>query len=199
MEEQNKTTAQINENNIKTKKSGITVTKKIVGIALFAAISYALSFLEFPIFPATSFLKLDFSSVMTLLAGFMYGPISAVAVAGIKEGICVFTKSSTAGIGELANFLVIVSFVLLPAVLYRYRKGIKVVILSLSVACVIETGVALLTNRFILFPLYMGGGAESVFNSVWYYILAFNMIKTISVSILTLLLYKRIKALVKLF
>ena len=189
-------TTENGEVKVKTKKP-ITLTKTLVGIAVFAALSYALSFLEFPIFPATSFLKLDFSSVMTLLAGFIYGPISAIAVAAIKEGICVFTKSSTAGIGELANFLVAISFVLVPAITYRYKKGFKLVVLVLAIGCILQTAVATVLNRFLLFPLYMGAGAQAVFNSVWYYIVAFNMIKTVAVSIITILLYKRISYLIK--
>ena len=46
----------------------IGVTKKLVGTAVFAALSFVVSFLEFPIFPATGFLKLDFSAVFTTLA-----------------------------------------------------------------------------------------------------------------------------------
>ena len=195
--ENNKTT-ETNEQAVKNKKP-ITITKKLVGIAVFAALSYVLSIFEFPIFPATSFLKLDFSSVMTLLSGFIYGPISAIIVAGIKEGICAITKSSSAGIGELANFLMVVSFIAIPSITYRYKKGFKTVALLLGIACLVQTSVALLLNRFVIFPLYMGNGAQSVFNSVWYYIIAFNMIKTVSVSILTILLYKRISYLVKRF
>ena len=198
--QENEQTVNTESENAKIKvknKKPITLTKTLVGIAVFAALSYALSLLEFPIFPATSFLKLDFSSVMTLLAGFIYGPISAVAVAGIKEGICVFTKSSTAGIGELANFLVAISFVLVPSITYRYKKGFKLVVLLLAIGCILQTAVATVLNRFLLFPLYMGAGAEAVFNSVWYYIVAFNLIKTVAVSIVTILLYKRISYLIK--
>ena len=61
------------------------ITRQIVGTALFAALSFAVSLLEFPIFPAASFLKLDFSAVFVLLGGFMYGPIAGIIVCAVKE------------------------------------------------------------------------------------------------------------------
>jgi len=173
------------------------VTKILVGTAVFAALSYVVSFLEFPIFPATGFLKLDFSAVFTTLAGFIFGPVSGVAVCGIKELICVFTKSSTGGIGELANFIVTSGFILIPTVVYRFKKGIKTVIITLSAGCVVQVGLALLANRFVNFPLFMGDSAPQVFASVWHFVMLFNLIKSIAVSTLTILLYKRVSYLIK--
>lgn len=175
----------------------IGVTKKLVGTAVFAALSFVVSFLEFPIFPATGFLKLDFSAVFTTLAGFIFGPVSGVAVCAIKELICFFTKSSTGGVGEIANFIVTTGYILIPTVVYKYRKGIKTVILTLLAGCIVQVGLALLANRFVNFPLFMGDSAKAVFDSVWYYVLLFNLIKTVSISILTILLYKRVSHLIK--
>ena len=179
----------------------ITVTKKIAGIAVFAALSFVVSFLEFPIFPAASFLKLDFSSVFTLLAGFIYGPVSGIAVCAVKELLCV-TKSSTGGVGEIANFIVTVCFMIIPAVTYRFKKGFGTVAITLAAGCVLENFAALIANRFINFPLYMGGDmtvAVNMFNQLWPYIVLFNLIKTVAVSIITILLYKKVSSLIKRF
>lgn len=174
------------------------VTKKLVGTAVFAALSYVISFLEFPIFPATGFLKLDFSAVFTTLAGFIFGPVSGVIVCAVKELICFATKSSTGGVGEIANFIVTCGYILIPTIVYRYRKGIKTVVITLAAGCIVQAGLALLANRFINFPLFMGDSAKAVFDSVWHYVLLFNIIKTVSISILTILLYKRVSHLIKL-
>ena len=163
----------------------ISSTKKLVFTAMLSALSYGVSFLEFPIFPMAPFLKLDFSSVFILLVGFMFGPLYGVGACSIKELICFITKSSTGGVGEIANFLVISAFILLPSILYNYKKGIKNVIISLVGACLIQVGVALLVNRFINFPLYMGealfvGGPISIgaFSNLWIFVLLFNLIPT---------------------
>ncbi len=178
-------------------KKNISTTKKLVGTAVFSALAYVVSFLEFPIFPATPFLKLDFSAVFILLAGFTFGVEYGIVACAIKELICFLTKTSTGGVGEIANFLVIASFILLPCLLYRFRKGIKTVIFSLIIACIIQIIVALIVNRYINFPLYMGEGAKEAFNAWWHFILLFNLIKSVANSTVTVLLYKRISRLIK--
>ena len=178
-------------------KQIISSTKKLVGTAVFAALAYVVSMLEFPIFPATPFLKLDFSAVFLLLAGFIFGTIYGISACAVKELICVITKSSTGGVGELANFLVIGAYILIPTLVYHYKKGIKVVILTLIVACFVQVCLSLLVNRYINFPLYMGGGAKAFFQSVWQFVALFNLIKTVAISVLTILLYKKLSALIK--
>lgn len=170
-------------------------TKIIAGTGIFTALSFLVSFLEFPIFPATSFLQIDFSAVFTLLSGFVFGPVSAIIVSLIKELLrFLINPGSSGGIGELANFIITLSYVLLPTVLYRKIKGIKVVIITLVISSVFASGVALLTNKFILFPLY---GFSQFFASVWWYVLLFNLIKYFAVSLLTFIIYKRVSIFIK--
>lgn len=173
------------------------ITKQIVGVALSSALSFVVSLLEFPIFPAASFLKLDFSAVFVLLGGFMYGPLSGVIICALKELIRFIFGSSTGGVGEIANFLVIFSLIIVPTTVYRFKKGLPVVIITLIIGVLCMTGTALISNRFIMFPLYMGGGAAAAFNSLWYYIIFFNLIKGVAVSAIVFLLYKRLSALFK--
>lgn len=167
-------------------------TKKIVGTALFAALSFVVSLLEFPIFPAAGFLKLDFSAVFILLGGFMYGPIAGIIICAVKELIRFVMGSGTGGIGEIANFLVTTSFIIVPTVVYRFRTGIKTVLITMAAGIVLQVGVALLSNRFIMFPLYMGNGAADAFNSLWHFVALFNLIKGAAISVIVFLLYKRV-------
>ena len=173
------------------------ITRQIVGTALFAALSFAVSLLEFPIFPAASFLKLDFSAVFVLLGGFMYGPIAGIIICAVKELIRFAMGSGTGGVGEIANFLVIFSLIIVPITVYRFKKGLPMVIITLIIGVLCMTGTALVSNRFIMFPLYMGDGAVSAFYSLWYYIIFFNLIKGVAVSTIVFLLYKRLSALFK--
>ena len=100
-----------------------SLIKCIAGTGIFAALAYLLSFLEFAIFPTAGFLKLDFSAVFILLGAFAFGPLYGVIICAVKELLCFLTKSTTGGVGEIANFLVICAFILLPSIIYRYRKG----------------------------------------------------------------------------
>ena len=192
-----KTEEQIKNAQKNDKKESVSTTKKLVGTATFAALAYVISFFEFPIFSISPFLKLDFSAVFVLLSGFLFGPIFGITTCLVKEFICFATKSSTGGVGEIANFLVISGFILLPTLIYKYRKGIKTVLLTLVIACLIQVILSLLVNRFINFPLYMGDKASEVFGQLWWAVLLFNLIKSVSISAITLLFYKRISLLIK--
>lgn len=171
-------------------------TKILAGSAVFAALAYVVSFFEFPVFPAASFLKLDFSNVFTLLAGFLFGPVPAVAVSAVKELICFLTKSSTGGVGEIANFLLTVSFIAVPSVAYRYKKGFGMVCVYLVCGVILQTAMALVVNKFINFPLF--ALPSSMFDQLWPFIVYFNLIKGAAISAIVLLLYKQVSRLFKL-
>ena len=179
--------------------------KRLALMAVFVALSYAVSFLEIPLpLFGASFLQLDFGNVFIVLISFLLGPVEGALVCLMKEGLRCLTSSSMCA-GELANFLMTCSYILLPSILYQYRRTLKTVIFSLSASCVIATGVALLANRFIIFPAYaylMGGyifgmTVQEAFSAFWVGILLFNLIKTVSVGILTMLLYKRLSNFLK--
>ena len=183
----------------------VFTTKNIAGMAVFAALSFVVYLIEIPIFAGTpaSFLELDLSNVFVMLAGFMYGPIPAVIITVVKELIHI-TVGSTGGVGELANIIITTSYVLVPSIVYYYKKGIKTVIITLLIACVVQTGISLLVNKFINFPFFMGSvpfvpteTSNSMFSMLWTYVLAFNAIKSVVISLITLLLYKRISYLFK--
>ena len=171
-------------------------TKILAGSAVFAALAYVVSFFEFPVFPAASFLKLDFSNVFTLLAGFLFGPLPAVAVSAVKELICFLTKSSTGGVGEIANFLLTVSFIAVPSVAYRYKKGFGWACVYLACGVILQTAMALVVNKFINFPLF--ALPSSMFDQLWPFIVYFNLIKGVAISAIVLLLYKQVSRLFKL-
>ena len=166
--------------------------KNISKIAIFSAISYIVSFFEFPLFPTAPFLKIDFSNVFVLIGGFSLGPISGIIIFLVKELLSMITSQSLV-VGQVANFLIGACFILLPTIVYKYKKGIKPVIITLILASVIHVIAGLLANRFINFPLY--GLSSEDFYSLFYVILAFNLIKAVAVSLITVILYKRVKKL----
>lgn len=172
--------------------------KRLALIAVFTALAYGISFLEFPIFPAVSFLKLDFSFAIMLIASYMLGALSGEVI------VVVFTLlklplSQTGMVGDLANFVMAQFFVVLPSMIYYYRRKFSVVAFSLVGATAIISALSLVTNRYMLLPMYMVSGAEEFFMQVWYYIVLFNVIKGVSNGIITILLYKRLKKLLHKF
>lgn len=166
--------------------------KKLALIAAFTALAFGASFLDFPIFPAAPFLKLDFSFAIMLIAAYMLGALSGEII------VIVFTLlklpfSQTGMIGEAANFIMAQFFVVLPALVYGLKRRFSVVIVSLCSSAVIISALSLLVNRYFLFPFYMQDGAASFFADVWYFVLLFNVIKCAANAVITVLLYKRLK------
>ena len=178
----------------------IFTTKNIAGMAVFSALAFVIYLLEIPIFAGTpaSFLELDLSNVFVMLGGFMYGPIPALIITVVKEAIHI-AVGSTGGVGELANVIITASYVLLPSIVYRYKKGFKTVVITLVCACVIQIIASLLVNKFINFPFFTGSipfvptpTSNGMFSSLWGYITAFNAIKSVVISVVTILLYKKV-------
>ena len=174
------------------KKRYPITAKRLALTAMFAAVSYGLSFLEFPVFPAAPFLKLDFSFSMQLIGAYILGPLLGEAIVLIVQ-LLRLLSSSTGGIGELANFIAATCFVCVPSLLYSFRKGLPMVFLSMAAGTALQIGASLLSNRFLTFPLYMGSGAKSAFESFFGIIVAFNAIKCLANAAITFLLYKRLK------
>ena len=170
--------------------------KRIALMAIFTALSFVVSMLEFPIFPQAEFLKLDFGNVFIMLIGFLLGPVEGMIVLVIKE-LLYIPVGGTGGVGQLANIIVTSSFLLVPSISYKFHKGLKTVIPALFIGCVLASGMALLSNRFILIPAFGIADPTAYFKKVWMYILAFNLAKTTAISIVTILLYKRLSAFLK--
>ncbi len=167
--------------------------KLIAKMGIFTALSFALTFIEFPIFPITPFLKLDFSNVFVLIGGFSLGTIPGVIILVVKESLCLL-KSSTV-VGQLANLIIGLCFTLVPFILYDLKRTFFRVIIGLLIGVLLMSSMSLVVNRYINFPLY--GAPDSAFLSMWHFVLFFNLIKSVTISVITLLLYKRVKGLIK--
>lgn len=193
----------------------ILTTKKIVVIGMFSAISTVLMILDFPVPFAPPFYKMDFSELPAMIAGFAYGPVAGVLVEFIKIVIKVLIKgTSTAFVGELANFVIGCGLILPAAIIYRMHKTRKVAIVSCVVGTIVITVVGTLFNAFYLLPAFcklygmpmeaiigMGAKVNSSINSVTTLVLfavaPLNLIKGAVNSLITLLVYKRLRALIK--
>lgn len=179
--------------------------KRLALMGVFVALSYVVSFIEIPLpLFGAEFLKLDFGNVFITLIAFLLGPLEGILVCLLKESLrCIGSSSLCAG--ELANFIITGSYILLPSIMYQRRKNLKTVITTLTISCFIATCVALIVNRLLVFPAYaylFGGNifgmtVREAFAAFWLGILLFNCIKTIAVALCTMLLYKRLSNFLK--
>jgi len=188
-------------------KNYFTATR-MAYLAVFTAIAYVLymPFLEFPIIPAVPFLKVDFSNSFVMIAGFALGPVAGVVVGILKEILHALTFSQTVGVGEIANVLIMLPYVLIPSVIYKKHKGIKTVLITLAIGCLCQVIWSIPVNYLLTFPFFLIAYAGApdwatgmdFYLSVWYWAVLFNFVKTVLITAAVLLLYKPLSKLIKL-
>ena len=175
--------------------------RRIAYIATFTALSFALRFLQFPILPAVPFLKFDFSDAFILICAYALGPIAGIIAGVMKEVIYGIAFTGSAFVGEIANIIILIPFILIPSIMYKKYKGIKSVLFWLAVACVVRTIWSIPVNLLLNFPAFMGFNWElgmSMFWKVWYWATLFNLIKNIILAVVVMLLYKSVSRLIHL-
>ena len=80
--------------------------KALVQIGMLSAIAIILMMFEIPLPFAPTFYKIDLSEVPVLVGCFAMGPMAGVLVELVKILLnLVMTGTSTAGVGEIANFI----------------------------------------------------------------------------------------------
>ena len=180
---------------------------------MLAAISGVLMVIEIPLFFAPSFYKLDFSELPVLICAFYLGPVSGVVCEFLKVLIKLLLKgTSTAFVGDLANFLVGCSFVLPAAIVYQKTLSKKGAVVSLAVGTAVMTVFGSFFNAWFLIPRFavmygmpleaivsmgtqINGAITNLSTLVLFAVVPFNLLKGVLVSLLTFFLYKRVEKL----
>ncbi len=178
-----------------------TSTQVTVKGALLLAIAFVFTYFEFPIIPAVPWLKLDFSMVPLLLGALALGPGAGVLLTLLLQVLLFMTKSTTGGVGEIANFIVIATMILVVSAIYRKNRTFTGLVTGLVLGTVSFTIAAVLANKFILVPLFFPGefpGGAAAYNTYLYrFVPLFNGIKGFSVAFISLALYSRLERFLK--
>ena len=191
----------------------VSPARRISIISICAAIAVVLHILDFPLpFLAPGFYKLDFSEVPVMLCGFFLGPSAAVICEGVKILLKLLLKStSTAFVGDLANFVVGCSFALPATIWYHVHKSKHSALVGLCLGTLCMTIFGTAFNAVYLLPKFaqlygmpletiiaMGtkihGGVKGVGTFVVLCVAPLNLVKGALISLLTMLLYKRVAA-----
>lgn len=198
-------------------KEPVFGTRKVAMIGMFSAIAMILHIFDFPLPFAPEFYKLDFSELPILIGTFAFGPAAGVMMEFIKILLKLFVKgTSTAFVGDLANFVVGCSFILPASVVYAFRKSRKSAIAACITGTVILTLFGTAFNAVYLLPAFsklygmpldtileMGAKINplvtegSIVSFVAACVAPLNIIKGLSVSIITLLVYKPLSPIIK--
>lgn len=192
-------------------KRKVSPARRVSIIGISAAIAAVLHVLDFPLVVlAPEFYKLDFSELPVLLCGFYLGPSATVVCEGAKILLKLLLKgTSTAFVGDLANFVVGCSLVLPATVFYHAHKSKHSAIIGLAIGTLVMTVFGSAFNAVYLLPKFaqlygipldtiiaMGtairGGVSNVSTFVLLCVAPLNLLKGTVVSVLTMLLYKRV-------
>ncbi|KAB1441260.1 ECF transporter S component [Candidatus Galacturonibacter soehngenii] len=189
--------------------------RKMVQIAMLSAVSVILMLFEIPLFFAPSFYKIDLSEVPVLIGAFAMGPIAGVIIELIKIALnLVITGSLTAGVGEFANFLIGCAFVVPSAIIYKKYRNKKSAIVGMITGTIFMTIVGGFLNAYLLLPVYatafgmpisalveMGSAVNHLITNlatfVLFAVVPFNLLKGVVVSLVVILIYKKISIVLK--
>lgn len=185
--------------------------RKLVGSAMLAAVAFVLQFLEFPMPLSPSFAKFDLSDLPALIGAFAYGPLWGVVIEAVKNALHLF-QTQTGGIGELANFLMGAALAFPAGLIYQKHKSRKTALIGCAVGSLCMGVMAALANYFILLPMFeifmpidevIAAFAavipfiHSKLDVVLLNALPMNILKGLVVSLITMLLYKRLSPILK--
>ena len=195
-------------------KKGVFETSTMVKIGMLSGIGMVLMLLDFPLPIFPSFLKLDISDAPAIIGTFAMGPAAGVLIELIKNVLKFIVKNNTGGVGELANFLVGIAYIIPLGLIvekYKTKKGVLAGCLIGSISMTVAAGIL---NYFIFIPAFawvMGApidafvGAAAKINAsvvdfrtfILFAIMPFNLLKAVIVSIISYILYKSLQPLWK--
>ncbi len=185
--------------------------KSVSYIAMFSAIAAILMFIEIPLFFAPSFYEIDLSEIPILICTFYLGPVAGVVCEFLKILLKLLIKgTSTAYVGDFANFFVGCAMVLPASIIYHSKKTRRNAIIGMVTGTAVMTVFGSFFNAIYLLPKFselyglpldaivamgtdVNGAITSVSTLVLFAVVPFNILKGVIVSILTLILYKRVE------
>ncbi len=192
-----------------TGRSKISV-KVIAQIGMLSAIAVVLMLFEIPLPFAPAFYEIDFSEVPVLVGCFAMGPAAGAVIELIKILLNLAINGTiTAGVGEFANFLIGCSFIVPAGLIYKKMHNKKGAVIGMVIGTISMTILGCFLNAYLLLPTYAKAfqmpidalvGMGSAINAnitdmltfVAFAVAPFNLLKGVLVSVIVLLIYKKI-------
>ena len=199
--------------NSETKKSPSSTGKIriMTGTAMLAAIAYILMFFDFSVPFMPTFIKMDLSELPALIGAFAYGPVAGIVICLIKNLIHL-TITTTAGVGELSNFLLGAIFVGVAGVMYKVKKNRTSALIGSLIGAAAMGILSIATNHFLVYPLYYNfmpkdvilaayqaiiPGVKSILQCLIVFNAPFTFVKGLFSVVITFIVYKRLSPILK--
>ena len=171
-----------------------TRTRKLVILAMLSVMAYAVMYFgRIPILTVPPYLKYDPKDFIIAIGGFIFGPLSVVAMSIVVSFLEMVTASETGIIGAVMNIVSTCAFACTAAIIYKSKRTLKRAVIGLISGVLMVTIVMLLWNYFLT-PIYTGYPREAVAAMLVPVFLPFNLLKGGLNAAITMLLYKPIRA-----
>lgn len=198
------------ETNTVTRTSSKIRIRTMAQIGMLSAIAVVLMLFEIPLPFAPSFYEIDFSEVPVLVGCFVMGPLAGAIIELIKIMLnFVINGTITAGVGEIANFLIGCALCIPAGLIYRKNRSRKGAIVGMAVGTIFMTAIGCILNAFVLLPTYavafgmpidslvemgskLNANITSLSTFVMFAVAPFNLLKGVLVSLIVFLIYKKI-------
>lgn len=192
-----------------------TKIQLICKCAMMSALAAIIMLFEFAVPLVPPFYELDFSEVIILLTGFALGPMAAVITEALKIVLnLLLNGTSTMGVGEFANFMMGLSFVLPATIYYQRHKTKKDALIGMIIGTVVLCIVSAFLNYFVMLPAYayflnipmegliqsataVNGNINNLFTLIILAVVPFNFLKGVLTSLIVLLTYKKVSHILK--
>ena len=135
----------------------LTLESLLYGLAagaMLSAVAAVLQFVEFSIPLIPSFVKLDISDLPALLGTFSLGPVYGVVIQLVKN-LLHLPFGSSAGVGELSNFLLGAVFAFIAGMVYKNHKKRSGALWGSVAGAAAMALISLPINYFIVYPAYV--------------------------------------------
>ena len=189
------------------------VNRKIAVTGIMSAVSAVLMMLSFNIPIMPSFIKMDFSEFPALITAFSVGPFWGVLVCFIKN-LLNLPFTTTAGVGELSNFVVGALLVLPAGIIYKKNKNRTSAFVGALIGSFITAVVSIPWNYFVTYPLFskilnlplavilkmyqvINPAVDNLFQALIIFNLPYTFCKGLVITVLTFLVYKKLSPIIK--
>ncbi len=193
----------------------VSPARRVAIVGVFSAISAVLMLFELPLWFAPGFYELDFSEIPVMICAFSMGPVAGVTAELCKVLLKLVLKgTSTAFVGDFANFVVGCTLVLPASMVYlnKKKKGTAIVGSVTGTLCMTVFGTAF--NAIYLLPKFaqlygmpldeivamgtaINPAIQNVATLVIFAVAPLNILKGGSVSLVTMLVYKKLSPILK--
>ena len=167
-------------------------TRELVTIAIFAAMTMVLSFIQIPLFPPAPWLMYDPSGIIPLITALLFGPAAGVTVGIVGWLPRLFFDP----LGTLITVIIIAVMSLITGLIYRMHKTFAGAMVGMVIGAIVYLVLALALNLLIT-PLYAQVSIPEVAAMIVPILLPFNLIKVGLNVLITALLYKPVSNLIK--